>query len=1019
MSYQFPNLPPVQNQVQWPAHIVSAYQNLQTIFERAQNLARQDQPDPVRVQLVVTDIVNRCGPLLRALESELPNEGWVPACAEVLFRLALFLQIAIDAADGREDDNIQFVQLVTDVRTPGQRGRPPKQFDNAILQLALDGQMKISIPALARVMKVHPNTLRKYVKKHGLYNRFSPITDGELDAIMRSFHMAYPASGIRYATGFLRRRGVRIPKRRIIASLRRVSPVGRTMRTRVAIVRREYSQIRPNAMWHLDGHHKLIRWGIVIHGTVDGYSRKIVGLRASSDNTAETVLALFIESVKKHGFPSRVRGDRGSENIEVSVFITLFRGLNRGSFVWGTSTRNTRIERLWVEVGSQFARPWQAFFRRLERLHRLDCSKPAHLWLLRHLFLPKINDDCVSFQENWNNHPIARLGHDQSPEEMYLLGQLMHGRYPTPTNVHSTIKEKYGMVPDPRQALSAHLARNVHHNAVPVPSNGNPFPSDEATTTFMAALNSVIDSRVIPDGFYLLEDEWDGVRYPTSEPIRVARKDVDIPLPFEVWYPRAVMWAQGLRLMIIVQESASSGLSMSCQEPTPTGVCTCIAFVKRKSKDKCKTCKHPKSAHTSGAPATGRSTRSSSTASNSGPKSTVDDVLERYFSGNLRSASNSTGVSGKKAKTEEQAAREETNSGFRPRTRRSAGQQPSASGSQAVRPAKKSQERSGIVKIGGIVIITCGLTDDGKLKSTKAPTKQELLTLRTNQLAVLERVKGIDMDLAMNQSEIEGWLTAHLPTFFRVLDRLDPPIVGQSRWVLAAKDRLKLYVVRPAKGELTGSDLWEARGPASRPFREATIHNATKREIPHKICEDLEAALTGPLPSEDDEDRQSNASDDGVGEDASDCEAPATPKPRRRLRSSKGKGKERLIETSPENDDTIIDLASSDSEVPREFVYSPTPTLQSLQKSPPKPRVSPRPPRRQAQAGPSRKRARSDAGDENEETRVPKRVREEKGDPPREESTQESRRALATTTNTKVPTTFAMPQISTFNPWSS
>jgi hypothetical protein len=28
-------------------------------------------------------------------------------------------------------------------------------------------------------------------------------------------------------------------------------------------------------MWHLDGHHKLIRWGIVIHGFVDGYSRLV------------------------------------------------------------------------------------------------------------------------------------------------------------------------------------------------------------------------------------------------------------------------------------------------------------------------------------------------------------------------------------------------------------------------------------------------------------------------------------------------------------------------------------------------------------------------------------------------------------------------------------------------------------------------------------------------------------------------------------------------------------------------
>jgi hypothetical protein len=38
-------------------------------------------------------------------------------------------------------------------------------------------------------------------------------------------------------------------------------------------MRRDYRVSRPHAIWHLDGHHKLILWGIVIHGFIDGYSR--------------------------------------------------------------------------------------------------------------------------------------------------------------------------------------------------------------------------------------------------------------------------------------------------------------------------------------------------------------------------------------------------------------------------------------------------------------------------------------------------------------------------------------------------------------------------------------------------------------------------------------------------------------------------------------------------------------------------------------------------------------------------
>ncbi|KAK7015971.1 hypothetical protein R3P38DRAFT_2718683, partial [Favolaschia claudopus] len=40
----------------------------------------------------------------------------------------------------------------------------------------------------------------------------------------------------------------------------------------------------------------LIRWGIVIHGFIDGYSRLITGLRASNNNRGSTVLLLFLDA---------------------------------------------------------------------------------------------------------------------------------------------------------------------------------------------------------------------------------------------------------------------------------------------------------------------------------------------------------------------------------------------------------------------------------------------------------------------------------------------------------------------------------------------------------------------------------------------------------------------------------------------------------------------------------------------------------------------------------------------------
>jgi len=70
-------------------------------------------------------------------------------------------------------------------------------------------------------------------------------------------------------------------------------------------------------LWHFDGNHKLVHWGIVIHGSIDGYSRRIVWLKASGNNQAKTVLTCFREAIQLYGVPERVRCDKGGENVEV------------------------------------------------------------------------------------------------------------------------------------------------------------------------------------------------------------------------------------------------------------------------------------------------------------------------------------------------------------------------------------------------------------------------------------------------------------------------------------------------------------------------------------------------------------------------------------------------------------------------------------------------------------------------------------------------------------------------------
>lgn len=75
---------------------------------------------------------------------------------------------------------------------------------------------------------------------------------------------------------------LRIQRHRVIASINRVDKLGQGMRQQVGkkISRRKYSVPRPNALWHIDGHHKLIAWGIVLHGVADGYTRKVCAVCA-------------------------------------------------------------------------------------------------------------------------------------------------------------------------------------------------------------------------------------------------------------------------------------------------------------------------------------------------------------------------------------------------------------------------------------------------------------------------------------------------------------------------------------------------------------------------------------------------------------------------------------------------------------------------------------------------------------------------------------------------------------------
>ena len=203
----------------------------------------------------------------------------------------------------------------------------------------------------------------------------------------------------------------------------RVDPINVCMRRMRVIQRRSYSIPGPNALWHIDGHHSLIRWRIVVHGGIDGFSRLITYLHYSTNNQADTVFTLFQEAIAKYGVPSRVRSDRGGENIDVAKFMIENRGLNRGSHIAGTSVHNQRIERLWRDVFSHVLQLYYSLFYFLEDNGLLDCELDSDLYALHFVFVPLINRALKQFQDAYNNHSL-RTEHHWTPLMIWTNGIL-------------------------------------------------------------------------------------------------------------------------------------------------------------------------------------------------------------------------------------------------------------------------------------------------------------------------------------------------------------------------------------------------------------------------------------------------------------------------------------------------------------------------------------------------------------------------------------------------------------------
>ena len=304
---------------------------------------------------------------------------------------------------------------------PSIKGRPTIAIPEDQLVMLL--QNHYNITDIASLLQVSPRTIRRRIIQYGLEDvaSYSSINDSEVDEIAKQFVHEHPNSGQKSFEGYLRSYGLKLQRSRIRASIMRVDPYGVQNRFRQVLKRRQYSVPMPNSLWHLDGNHKLIRWRIVVHGGIDGYSRLPIFIKASNNNWADTVLQCFLNAVEKNGLPSRVRTDKGGENASVSRYMLLHphRGPGRGSCITGRSVHNQRIERFWRNLFEGCLSLYYTLFYELEDCNLLNPDDPVDLFCVHHIFLPRLNEQLLTFQQLYSHHKLRGCG-NKSPYQLWI-----------------------------------------------------------------------------------------------------------------------------------------------------------------------------------------------------------------------------------------------------------------------------------------------------------------------------------------------------------------------------------------------------------------------------------------------------------------------------------------------------------------------------------------------------------------------------------------------------------------------
>lgn len=145
----------------------------------------------------------------------------------------------------------------------GSVGRPCYDIPEDSLEYFIENNFKVS--DIAQFFHVSISTIKRRLREYGLSisQTYSAMSDEELESLVCDIKGDFPDAGYQTVVACLMSKGHRVQRSRVRAAVNVVDSDGVLFRklffSVCRIQRRTYSVRAPNALWHIDGNHKLIR----------------------------------------------------------------------------------------------------------------------------------------------------------------------------------------------------------------------------------------------------------------------------------------------------------------------------------------------------------------------------------------------------------------------------------------------------------------------------------------------------------------------------------------------------------------------------------------------------------------------------------------------------------------------------------------------------------------------------------------------------------------------------------------